>query len=116
MDLTILENSDADCILTLEPLAATDIQGHRSVFINELKLADFKQVLNKCNIPSEFSGGVLWCCNGTLAIRKVSKVDFFIAVLLIDNIVSFCKNLEKSMQIRNVNHIGSYSIIWCSMV
>ncbi|PSN48231.1 putative cleavage and polyadenylation specificity factor subunit 2, partial [Blattella germanica] len=44
--------------------------GHQTCFINELKLSDFKQVLNKNNISSEFSGGVLWCCNGTVAVRR----------------------------------------------
>jgi hypothetical protein len=48
------------------------VAGHQTAFINELKLSDFKQVLNKNSIPSEFSGGVLWCCNGTIAVRRVS--------------------------------------------
>nr|CAD7431533.1 unnamed protein product [Timema monikensis] len=61
---------DDDQIYTLEPLSLNQISGHQTVFINELKLFDFKQVLTKCNIPSEFSGGVLWCCNGTIAVRR----------------------------------------------
>lgn len=48
------------------------VAGHQTAFINELKLSDFKQVLNKNSIPSEFSGGVLWCCNGSIAVRRVS--------------------------------------------
>lgn len=36
-------------------------------------LSDFKQVLAKSNIAAEFSGGVLMCCNNTIAVRKVSK-------------------------------------------
>lgn len=44
---------------------------HSTVFVNELKLSDFKQVLQKHGIPSEFSGGVLWCSNGTVALRRV---------------------------------------------
>lgn len=55
-------------ILTLEP--APDM-GHDPVFINELKLSEFKQILAKMNINSEFSGGVLWCCNGTVAVRRL---------------------------------------------
>ena len=47
------------------------VAGHQTAFINELKLVDFKQILNKNNISSEFSGGVLWCCNGTVAVRRV---------------------------------------------
>ncbi|KAJ8973068.1 hypothetical protein NQ317_004405 [Molorchus minor] len=58
-------------ILTLEP--ATEENEHDPVFINELKLSEFKQVLAKTNISSEFSGGVLWCCNGSVAIRRVES-------------------------------------------
>ncbi|XP_029164296.1 probable cleavage and polyadenylation specificity factor subunit 2 [Nylanderia fulva] len=64
---TIIES---DKILTLEPLPLNEVPGHQTTFINELKLSDFKQVLNKSNIPSEFSGGVLWCCNNTIAVRR----------------------------------------------
>ncbi|XP_044746186.1 probable cleavage and polyadenylation specificity factor subunit 2 [Coccinella septempunctata] len=58
-------------ILTLEPISSKDY--HDTVFINELKLSEFKQVLSKCSITSEFSGGVLWCCNGTIAVRRVES-------------------------------------------
>ncbi|XP_053658956.1 probable cleavage and polyadenylation specificity factor subunit 2 [Anopheles marshallii] len=58
-------------ILTLEPLSQDDLPPHNPVFINELKLIDFKQILMKSNIASEFSGGVLWCSNGTIALRRV---------------------------------------------
>ncbi|XP_025989927.1 probable cleavage and polyadenylation specificity factor subunit 2 [Solenopsis invicta] len=61
---------ESDKILTLEPLPINEVPGHQTTFINELKLSDFKQVLNKSNIPSEFSGGVLWCCNNTIAVRR----------------------------------------------
>ncbi|XP_015120715.1 probable cleavage and polyadenylation specificity factor subunit 2 [Diachasma alloeum] len=65
-------------ILTLEPLGMNQVPGHQSIFINELKLSDFKQILTKHNIPSEVSGGVLWCCNDTIAVRKeeTGKVVF----------------------------------------
>lgn len=62
--------------LTLEPIADANVPAHNSVFINELKLSDFKQVLQKNNIASEFSGGTLWCANSTLSIRRVSVVAF----------------------------------------
>lgn len=58
-------------ILTLEPMDTGSLPAHNSVFINELKLSDFKQVLMKNNINSEFSGGVLMCSNGTLSLRRV---------------------------------------------
>lgn len=60
--------------LTLEPIDDSEIHPHNSVFINELKLSDFKHVLQKNNIASEFSGGTLWCVNNTLAIRRVSSM------------------------------------------
>lgn len=62
-------DEDEQKILTLEPY--TDLSPHDPVFINELKLSEFKQVLAKSNINSEFSGGVLWCSGGTIAIRRV---------------------------------------------
>lgn len=57
--------------LTLETLENDEIPVHNAVLINELKLSDFKQVLMQNNINSEFSGGVLWCNNGTLALRRL---------------------------------------------
>lgn len=54
----------------LEPLEMKDIPGHDTSYINELKLSDFKQVLIRNGISSEFIGGVLWCCNGTVALKR----------------------------------------------
>ncbi|KAK0164392.1 hypothetical protein PV328_003028 [Microctonus aethiopoides] len=50
---------------------------HQAIFINELKLSDFKQILDKNNIPSELSDGALWCCNDTFVIRReAGKIVF----------------------------------------
>jgi len=57
-------------IPSLMPLEEMDTSGHSPVFVNEIKLSDFKQVLAKNNIASEFSGGVLWCSSGTVALRR----------------------------------------------
>ncbi|ODM92886.1 putative cleavage and polyadenylation specificity factor subunit 2 [Orchesella cincta] len=57
-------------IPSLQPLDAMEISEHSTVFVNEIKLSDFKQVLAKHGIASEFSGGVLWCSNGTVALRR----------------------------------------------
>lgn len=62
-------------VLTLEPMNEDEIPPHESVFINELKISDFKQVLLKNNIHAEFSNGALWCANSTIAIRRVSLVN-----------------------------------------
>jgi len=48
-------------IPVLDPLPETDIQGHSTNFVNELKLSDFKLVLTKNGIPSEFQQGNLMC-------------------------------------------------------
>lgn len=58
--------------LFLKWVFVVQIAGHQPSFVNELKLSDFKQVLTKYNINSEFSGGVLWCCDNTVAVRRVS--------------------------------------------
>lgn len=47
------------------------VPGHQSVFINEPRLSDFKQVLLKEGIQAEFVGGVL-VCNNMVAVRRVS--------------------------------------------
>ncbi len=44
--------------------------GHNAVFVNELKLSDFKVVLSRNGISSEFVGGVLFCCGGKVALRR----------------------------------------------
>ena len=42
------------------------------MYINEPRLSDFKQVLNKAGIQAEFAGGVL-ICNNVVAVRRVRK-------------------------------------------
>lgn len=76
---TVMEEEEE--MLTLVPLEEQDIPPHNSVFVNELKLSDFKQVLQKHNINSEFSGGVLWCCNGTLALKRVIFIAYIFLIL-----------------------------------
>lgn len=55
------------------------ITGHTSVYINEPRLSDFKQVLNKAGIQAEFAGGVL-ICNNVVAVRRVSKTLVLVAI------------------------------------
>ncbi len=57
-------------IPTLEPLPEDEVVSHPPNFVNELKLSDFKMVLSKHNIASEFQGGVLFCGSGTVALRR----------------------------------------------
>lgn len=56
--------------ITLEALPASVSKAHDYVFINELKLSDFKQILNRNNISAEFCGKTLKCIGGT-GITKV---------------------------------------------
>ena len=58
-------------IPTLNPVTDEDeVLGHSTSFVNELKLSDFKMVLSKHNINSEFQGGVLFCGSGNVALRR----------------------------------------------
>lgn len=70
-----MDDEDAK-VLTLEPLS-TAVVPHETVFINELKLSEFKQALLKANIPSEVQAGVLMCSNGTIAVRRVCQKMFY---------------------------------------
>lgn len=70
---TSLKDDMEEEIFTLEPVPMNEVEGHKTVLVNELKLSDFKQFLLKHNVPSEFSGGVLWCFNNTIAVRKVEE-------------------------------------------
>jgi cleavage and polyadenylation specificity factor subunit 2 len=58
-------------IIALDPIPVDDIPPHDFVFLNEIKLADFRQILMKNNIQSEISGGMLLCCNGTIALKRI---------------------------------------------
>lgn len=73
----LLFSGDTANVLALGPMDDHDVTPHDSVFLNELKLSDFKQVLTKNNISSEFAGGVLWCANGTLALKRVREKVLF---------------------------------------
>ncbi|ELK37610.1 Cleavage and polyadenylation specificity factor subunit 2 [Myotis davidii] len=54
---------ESEIIPTLEPLPPNEVPGHQSVFMNEPRLFDFKQVLLREWIQAEFVGGVLVCNN-----------------------------------------------------
>jgi len=72
--ISILDESAMEVtsyVACLLPSTSEEVDSHPTVFVNELKLSDFKQVLSKSGIPSEFSGGVLWCAQGTIALRRV---------------------------------------------
>ncbi|XP_018013297.1 probable cleavage and polyadenylation specificity factor subunit 2 [Hyalella azteca] len=59
-----------DELLVVEEAPPEKICAHDTVLINELRLSDFKQVLAKAGVMAEFNAGILWCANGTVALRK----------------------------------------------
>jgi cleavage and polyadenylation specificity factor subunit 2 len=62
----------------LEILPAEEkASAHKAVFVNDLKLSDFREILNKKGISAEISSGILWCCNDTIALRRVSTLTIF---------------------------------------
>ncbi|ELK36959.1 Cleavage and polyadenylation specificity factor subunit 2 [Myotis davidii] len=64
---------ESEIIPTLEPLPPNEVPGHQSVFMNEPRLFDFKQVLLREWIQAEFVGGVLVCNNQISVCRR--KLD-----------------------------------------
>ncbi|XP_037088063.1 cleavage and polyadenylation specificity factor subunit 2-like [Pollicipes pollicipes] len=100
-DVAMETEEDADePIPTLELLPADQAPSHPTVFINELRLSDFKQALVRLGIASEFSGGVLWCCNGTVALRRQEQGHITIEGCLSDDF----------FQIRELLY-GQYAIV-----
>lgn len=55
---------------TLKQLLPNEHPSHINIFVNELKLSDFKQVLVNAGIQAEFVGGVLYCNNQVVAVRR----------------------------------------------
>lgn len=64
--------NDALFEVTVYPFTLPKVPGHQSVFMNEPRLSDFKQVLLREGIQAEFVGGVL-VCNNQVAVRRVSS-------------------------------------------
>jgi len=54
----------------LSEITSGHVPGHRAVFIGEVKLNDFKQVLIQCGYKAELFGGVLLVGDGSIAVRK----------------------------------------------
>lgn len=58
---------------SLHPLPKDSSDKHKTVFVNEPKLSDLKQIFTQNSIQAEFHGGVL-VCNGMIALKKVLKI------------------------------------------
>lgn len=66
-----IPTSDLDLGFSLYPLPKEELSSHKTVFVNEPKLSDLKQIFLQNSIQAEFHGGVL-VCNGIIALRKVA--------------------------------------------
>ncbi|XP_050426265.1 probable cleavage and polyadenylation specificity factor subunit 2 [Adelges cooleyi] len=77
-----LLNVEEQQLYSLEPLPKSEVCSHEKLFINRLKLSHFKQLLSKNNICCELSGGVLWCCNRTVCVRRNSSGKILIEGLI----------------------------------
>ena len=64
-----IQNANRDNLPVLRPLSKEDIGSHTTIFVNELKLSDFKQVLIRNGIQAEFHGGVLYI-NNKVCVRR----------------------------------------------
>ena len=58
--LNKIAGARGDPVPVLRPLEPDELSNHVTIFVNELKLSDFKQVLVKHGIQAEFHGGVLY--------------------------------------------------------
>lgn len=70
-------DEDATPLGVMPELQALHSQGHKdtghaAVFIGDLRLSDFKPVLEKAGISAIFSGGML-ICNGCVAVKKTAS-------------------------------------------
>lgn len=59
----------SDKLPCLDTLEFDQVPLHNALFINELRLSDFKQILINNGIQAEFSGGVLYC-NERVTVRR----------------------------------------------
>lgn len=65
------EATEAGKQWSLQPVTDPEALDQTNVFVNELKLSDFKLVLLRNDIPSEFIGGVLFCgSNMDIALKR----------------------------------------------
>ena len=54
----------------LEETTSKQTQAHKSVFLGDVKLAEFREVLRKEGFKAELFGGVLLTLDGNLALKK----------------------------------------------
>lgn len=72
-----MESAAEDAVPVIDVAPGSKSVGHRSVFVGELRLNDFKQVLSRANIDTVFMGGVL-VCDDVVAVRRDSGGAFLL--------------------------------------
>lgn len=63
------DDINSETLPTLDLIEPEKVALHDAIFINELKLSDFKQILLNNGIQAEFSGGILYC-NDKVSVRR----------------------------------------------
>lgn len=66
-----------DLGFSLHQLPKENLKTHKTVFVNDPKLRDLKQIFLQNQIQAEFHDGVL-VCNGIVALKKVNFIFIFI--------------------------------------
>jgi Cft2 family RNA processing exonuclease len=72
--------------LTLNPLPADDVSGHRAVFVGDARLVELKRILIAEGFDADLSSGVL-VCGGKVMVRKVVDVNTGEPTLRIDGVL-----------------------------
>ena len=66
-----VSNAESTAITTTSDALVKKVSAQPgSVFLGDLRLSDFRQVLAQEGIPAEFADGVLVCANGKVTVRK----------------------------------------------
>lgn len=78
------DNINSETLPHLDVIEPEKVPLHDAIFINELKLSDFKQILLNNGIQAEFSGGVLFC-NEKVSVRRRETGRIHLEGLLCDD-------------------------------
>ncbi|PSR93452.1 Cleavage and polyadenylation specificity factor subunit like [Actinidia chinensis var. chinensis] len=95
-------------MLSLLPLS-TPAPPHKSVFVGDIKMADFKQFLASNGVPVEFSGGALRCGEYT-TLRKVGDASQMGGAAGIQQIIIEGPLSEEYYKIRDYLYSQFYSL------
>ncbi|GFZ15350.1 cleavage and polyadenylation specificity factor 100 [Actinidia rufa] len=95
-------------MLSLLPLS-TPAPPHKSVFVGDIKMADFKQFLASKGVPVEFSGGALRCGEYT-TLRKVGDASQMGGAAGIQQIIIEGPLSEEYYKIRDYLYSQFYSL------